>query len=67
MKRSNYMTGAEEEIPQADAFLDEIEAVCRKYGLSISHEDGHGAFKIEPLHEVNIKWLRDAAWNPEPR
>ena len=41
-------------------FFDEIEAVCRKHGLSIGHEDGEGAFQIEPFRESNIKWLREA-------
>jgi hypothetical protein len=41
-------------------FINDIDEVCKKYGLSISHEDGHGAFIIEEYDEHNIKWLRDA-------
>lgn len=33
--------------PRIEAFLDEIEQVCRKHQLTISHEDHHGAFEIE--------------------
>jgi hypothetical protein len=41
-------------------FLNEIESVCKKHGFSISHEDGHGAFEIEPYSDYNINWLRDS-------
>ena len=44
-----------------DAFLDEIEAVCRKHNLSISHEDHHGSFIIEEFSEHCMEWL-NAAW-----
>lgn len=44
----------------SEKFFDEIVSVCKKYGLSISHEDGHGAFEIEPFDENNIDWLRGA-------
>lgn len=40
------------------AFLDDIEAVCRKHGLCISHEDAHGAFEIETFDQYFINWLR---------
>ena len=42
-------------------FLDEIHSVCMKHGLSISHEDGHGAFIIEDYNERNIDWLFNAS------
>ena len=41
-------------------FFDEIEEVCVKHGLSISHEDGHGAFEIEKFSSDNIEWLKSA-------
>ena len=44
----------------SETFFDEIEAVCKKYGLSISHEDGWGAFEIVPFDEECIEWLRAA-------
>lgn len=42
------------------AFLDEIEAVQRKHGISISHEDGQGAFILVPFSEGMLLWLRTA-------
>lgn len=41
-------------------FLEEIDEVSRKHGLSISHEDGHGAFIVEEYDESNIDWLFEA-------
>lgn len=46
---------------EMEDFLNEIEMVSKKYGLSISHEDYHGAFLIEDYDEDNIKWLFDAS------
>jgi hypothetical protein len=40
--------------------MAEIEAVCRKHGFSISHEDVHGAFEIEPFSEAAMDWLKEA-------
>lgn len=37
--------------PRIDAFLDEIDQVCQRHGLAISHEDGHGAFEIVDYDE----------------
>jgi hypothetical protein len=41
-------------------FIKDIEEVCKKHNLSISHEDGHGSFIIEEYKESNIKWLSQA-------
>jgi hypothetical protein len=41
-------------------FIKDIEEVCKKLNLSISHEDGHGSFIIEEYKESNIKWLSQA-------
>ena len=41
-------------------FFDEIESVCKKHNISISHEDGHGAFMLEEYDELYTKWLRGA-------
>lgn len=46
--------------PEIEVFLDEIEAVCRKHGMSISHEDGEGNFEITEFSETNLAWLRFA-------
>ena len=43
-----------------EAFMDDIEQVCRKHGVSISHEDEHGSFVLEPFSEEGMTWLRDA-------
>ena len=40
-------------------FLNEIETICKKYNLSISHEDSHGGFIIEKYDDYNIEWLKD--------
>jgi hypothetical protein len=47
--------------PEIIRFLDEIESVCVKYGMSISHEDSHGGFIIERHKQENIDWLKDAS------
>ena len=42
-----------------DDFLSDIDKVCRKHGLSISHEDSHGGFKIVEYDESMRDWLND--------
>jgi hypothetical protein len=44
-------------------FFNEINEICKKYNLSISHEDDHGAFIIESYDEANIEWLENASKN----
>jgi hypothetical protein len=34
-----------------------------KHGVSISHEDGHGSFKLKPFDEYDVSWLRHASLN----
>lgn len=60
MKRWVNRLMANAEVPEIDAFLADIEAVCRKHGLSLSHEDGQGAFEVEALSESNLEWLNNA-------
>ena len=45
------------------SFLEDIKLVCRKYNLSISHEDYNGVFLIEKYSEENIDWLFGASKN----
>jgi hypothetical protein len=45
---------------KVEKFLDAIERLCRIHGLSIGHEDGHGAFVIEKYNDHNLQWLRQA-------
>lgn len=45
----------------AKAFIDEVIALGKEYGLSISHEDTHGRFIIELYSDYNADWLKDAA------
>jgi hypothetical protein len=45
--------------PKEQAFLDDIRAVCRKHNMSIAHQDGGGAFIIEPYEESDLQWLYD--------
>ena len=44
-----------------DAFLKEIESVCKKYDFSISHEESQGGFILEKYDEYNIEWLKEAS------
>lgn len=48
--------------PRVAEFLKEIDAVCRKFGFSISHEDTHGGFVIVPYDSKDeVEWLNDAS------
>lgn len=42
---------------KAEAFLREYKDLCKKYNISLSHEDGHGAFILENYDEDNIEWV----------
>jgi hypothetical protein len=53
--------------PAIDAFLDEIVAVCKKHGMSISHEDQQGGFDIEPFDEHYVRWLSAASDGITPK
>ena len=64
MKTWNCRTSEFIEIPEKQTkFIQEIEAICKKYDLSISHEDGHGAFEIDKFDPDNIEWLKNAHIN----
>jgi hypothetical protein len=49
------------EHPKTAEFMRELEALCRKHGVSISHEDLQGGFEIHvPLSEEDIAWVNEA-------
>lgn len=54
----NYKTYKSDE--NIKNFIDDIIKVYKKHGMSISHEDGHGAFEIEKYSDYNINWLKEA-------
>ena len=58
-KTNDYIETPEKQIK----FMEEIEVICKKYGLSISHEDGHGSFEIDEFNQNNIDWLKAANIN----
>lgn len=45
---------------KVNEFLKEIEEVCKKYNMTISHEDIHGEFIIKEFNQDSIEWLKDA-------
>jgi hypothetical protein len=60
MLRWNNKQNSRVENAAVDAFISDLVAVCRKHNMSISHEDGHGAFEIESFSKDNIEWLSEA-------
>jgi hypothetical protein len=42
------------------AFKEELIALYRKHGVSIGHEDSHGAFIIRDFRESDVIWTVDA-------
>ncbi|NCU28734.1 MAG: hypothetical protein EOM85_03650 [Candidatus Moranbacteria bacterium] len=43
-----------------EKFFIEYEELCRKYGISLSHEDCCGSFIVEEFSTDNISWVKDA-------
>lgn len=41
-------------------FIEDIIEVYKKHNLSLSHEDGHGAFIVDDYDQYNIDWLRQS-------
>lgn len=39
------------------AFLAELEQLCVKHAVVIAHEDTYGAFVVEPITPIGLKWL----------
>lgn len=48
---------------EVQSFLDELDELCKKYNMSISHKDGWGGFIIEEYDPDNIDWLKEAKVN----
>lgn len=48
-----------------DKFLKDLNELCLKHNISISHEDGHGAFILEEYNQFNIDWIKGAFWTNE--
>ena len=44
-------------------FLNDIDELCKKHNLSISHEDSHGGFIIEKYSDRNLNWLSNTSIN----
>ena len=63
----HWASGNHESTPAADEFLADILAVCKEYGLSISHEDTHGAFVIVQYNDKASEWLLNAMYEPTPK
>ena len=40
----------------AQKFFNEYKELCKKYNLSLAHEDYHGGFILEEYKEDNIEW-----------
>lgn len=40
-------------------FLKELRELLERYKVSISHEDSHGAFRLENWNKENWGWLKD--------
>lgn len=45
---------------KVEDFLLEVRNLCKKHGLSISHEDGHGSFVIVEYADWGDKWISAA-------
>lgn len=45
---------------KVNGFLDGYEELCKKYGLSLEHEDTQGGFIINEYKEENVDWVRSA-------
>jgi len=60
MKRWSATKGMDIENARIDKFLEEVIEVSKRHGLSLSHEDRHGAFVVEKYSHDNADWLLGA-------
>lgn len=63
MQRWSHEKSHDHENLKVDAFLVEINEVCKRHGLSISHEDSHGSFMIDNYSGELADWLMAASDN----
>jgi hypothetical protein len=63
MKRFCKPSYKKAEIKKVDDFINEVLGLCKKYNLSIGHEDTEGGFIVhEGYKEENADWLKDATY-----
>ena len=43
-----------------EGFLKDYDSICKKYNVSLAHEDCYGAFIIQEYDEENIEWVEGA-------
>lgn len=48
-----------------EEFKKDIIKVCKKYNLSISHEDSHGSFIITKYDDYYSKWFNEAYYKED--
>lgn len=48
-------------------FFREYEELCKKYNVSLAHEDSQGGFLIDIYDEENIEWVKAASDAVEER
>lgn len=41
-----------------DCFFIELERLCKKYNISITHEDYHGAFILEEFDSEKMEYIK---------
>lgn len=66
MHRWSMMAKEHVENQRVDGFLLAIIDVYEKYGLSLAHEEDHGAFIVESMSDENIEWMKNASLNLLP-
>jgi hypothetical protein len=64
MKHWILPLGKYEDVNTEDFYNDLIN-LYKKYGVSISHEDGHGGFILEKYNEFNVDWIKEASVTQE--
>jgi hypothetical protein len=58
---AHFMQSTANDNEKCQAFKEEVLALCKKYGLSIGHEDTQGGFiLINSYDEHFMEWFMDA-------